>query len=334
MAEPLIPDDARALYEELIDEGGRIIPEDDPQWLEPNVQTLLASGLAIRLSYKPPVLIPIGPRAAFAKAVTRWSGAIRSQKRRHDLAEDQLIGLHKIAVRATASREPDHRCSLVAGSYQVAALHDALASSAEKEAREFATGPYGQPLKLPTGEPHEASDSMSLYLRPEPVLFSEGGRYRLVIDDEMLDERFDVAAAGAADGEEYRLIAKKLPMKLLVIDDHTALVPLGPYGHPCLLIHDANLVALFTVFFELMWDKGTPWPPAENPIAERENHQRRRILDALAAGLKDEAIARQLGVSVRTVRRHITSLMKELGATTRFAAGVAAVRRGWLSPAA
>lgn len=331
MAEPLIPADVRALYEELIDEGSRIIPEDDPQWLEPRVQALLSSGLAMRVRRTPPILVPIGPRAAFARAVTRWSRLVKSQNRRQSNAEDLLINLQRIGVRAIASREPDHRCSLVAGAYQVTALQVALVRSVEKEGRAFVTGPYGETARLPTGEPHEIKD---MYLPPEPALFSDGGRYRLVTDEQGLAEQSAYVAAGVASGEEYRVVAEKLPLKLLVVDDHTALVPLGPYGHPCLHIHDANLVAFFKRFFELTWDRGRPWVAPGMPAKETENVQRRRILEALSAGLKDEAIARQLGVSVRTVRRHITGLMKELGATTRFAAGVAAVRRGWLSPAA
>lgn len=45
-------------------------------------------------------------------------------------------------------------------------------------------------------------------------------------------------------------------------------------------------------------------------------------------GSKDEALARQLGVSLRTVRRRVADLMDEFGATTRFQAGMEAVRRG------
>jgi DNA-binding NarL/FixJ family response regulator len=48
------------------------------------------------------------------------------------------------------------------------------------------------------------------------------------------------------------------------------------------------------------------------------------LLGLLVAGLKDETIARQLGVSLRTVQRRIAALMHELGARTRFQAGVAA----------
>jgi len=46
----------------------------------------------------------------------------------------------------------------------------------------------------------------------------------------------------------------------------------------------------------------------------------------------DEMVARKLGVSVRTVRRMASELMAELGARSRFQAGVRASERGWLDP--
>jgi DNA-binding NarL/FixJ family response regulator len=36
------------------------------------------------------------------------------------------------------------------------------------------------------------------------------------------------------------------------------------------------------------------------------------------------------GISITTVRRHITAIMKRLGGSSRFAAGAAAQRRGWI----
>ena len=46
--------------------------------------------------------------------------------------------------------------------------------------------------------------------------------------------------------------------------------------------------------------------------------------------MKDEQIARELGLSLRTVRRRVAEVLDELGATSRFQAGVEAVRRGWV----
>jgi DNA-binding NarL/FixJ family response regulator len=50
----------------------------------------------------------------------------------------------------------------------------------------------------------------------------------------------------------------------------------------------------------------------------------------MAEGLHDAAIARRAGVSVVSVRRHITAVLAKLGVTSRFAAGAAAQRRGWI----
>ena len=47
-------------------------------------------------------------------------------------------------------------------------------------------------------------------------------------------------------------------------------------------------------------------------------------------GAKDEAIARELGIGVRTLRRRMSHLMGLLDAETRFQAGMQAVRRGWV----
>jgi DNA-binding NarL/FixJ family response regulator len=56
----------------------------------------------------------------------------------------------------------------------------------------------------------------------------------------------------------------------------------------------------------------------------------RDILALLVAGAKDEAIARQLGIGVRTLHRRMQRLMTALDADTRFQAGIQATRRGWV----
>ncbi|HEX5861291.1 MAG TPA: helix-turn-helix domain-containing protein, partial [Nocardioides sp.] len=65
-------------------------------------------------------------------------------------------------------------------------------------------------------------------------------------------------------------------------------------------------------------------------FGEARPELRRFLLQQLAAGAKDEQIARVLGISLRTVRRRVADLLSELGVDTRFQAGAEAVRRGWL----
>ncbi|WP_437115079.1 hypothetical protein [Streptomyces flaveolus] len=50
----------------------------------------------------------------------------------------------------------------------------------------------------------------------------------------------------------------------------------------------------------------------------------------LHSGLKDQALARQFGISTRTAARRIAALMRRLDAGTRFQAGpTPAVGDGW-----
>ena len=55
-----------------------------------------------------------------------------------------------------------------------------------------------------------------------------------------------------------------------------------------------------------------------------------RVLGMLGAGLKDETIAKNLGVSMRTAGRRIRHVLDVLQASTRFQASAAAARHGWL----
>lgn len=59
--------------------------------------------------------------------------------------------------------------------------------------------------------------------------------------------------------------------------------------------------------------------------------QARALLLLMRSGCTDESIARQLGISPRTVLRRIRTLMDLAGCTTRFQLGCHAERRGWLN---
>ncbi len=135
-------------------------------------------------------------------------------------------------------------------------------------------------------------------------------------------------AARFAVGEEIRVLPD-LPSRLLVIGDSHAVVPepLGYADVPLSVIRQRGVVEAMTHWFELLWERAVvpPLDAATPPL-----DLRRFLLQQLAAGAHDEHIARVLGISLRTVRRRVADLMSELGADSRFQAGVEAARRGWL----
>jgi DNA-binding CsgD family transcriptional regulator len=151
----------------------------------------------------------------------------------------------------------------------------------------------------------------------------------------LADPRGTEAVRAATEaGIEVRT-AHSLPARLLIVDDHFALVGLVPTGTTgALLVRSAVLIAALTQYYDQLWSAATPVVlpgavrsrPASNQLGTTE----RGVLSLLVHGLKDEAIARHLGLSVRTVRRHISTVMEFVDAPTRFAAGAAAQRLGLL----
>lgn len=55
------------------------------------------------------------------------------------------------------------------------------------------------------------------------------------------------------------------------------------------------------------------------------------ILHYLVTGESNKRIGYALGISEKTVKNHITSLMRKLGSANRTQAALCAVKRGWIS---
>ncbi|WP_216210767.1 helix-turn-helix domain-containing protein [Amycolatopsis aidingensis] len=82
-----------------------------------------------------------------------------------------------------------------------------------------------------------------------------------------------------------------------------------------------------TSLFEAAWRAATDLAGYDARFAELRAVAP-RILELLAAGCKDEAAARTLGLGLRTYRRRVAELMDALGAESRFQAGARARELG------
>ncbi|WP_173019594.1 LuxR C-terminal-related transcriptional regulator [Streptomyces alkaliphilus] len=136
------------------------------------------------------------------------------------------------------------------------------------------------------------------------------------------------------EGGEVRT-AEELTERIIIYDRRIAFVPKERNGREApgaAVVTDPTLVAYLCRSFEATWQVAQPFSPAEAesaPAGERQSGTELRdsILRLMAMGLKDEVIARRLGMATRTCRRYISALMDELGATSRFQAGLMLGRR-------
>ena len=165
----------------------------------------------------------------------------------------------------------------------------------------------------------------------EPSALQRGVRWRAVYAPEALEQpgALDDIHKMASLGEQAR-VAGGIPVKLAIADHDAALVTvhMEQATSEAALVYSSALLDALIQFFEFTWEQAAPLgADPQSPLAEED----RRLLTLLLAGLKDDAIARQLGLSTRTMRRRMKNLMDLLGADNRFQAGAQAVRRGWIS---
>lgn len=195
---------------------------------------------------------------------------------------------------------------------------------------------------------HEVTGEFMAFDRPpyvlagenpvEPLVLERGVLWRAVYAAEVLDRPGAWAEIryAAAQGERAR-IARSLPTKLAIADRRTALVSstLDPHRPTAIVVEGGPLVDLLCAAFEAVWDDSVEVPAADSlegaaPPERGPGKDDRALLALLGSGAKDETIARELGLSERTLRRRSADLMRRLGAANRFQAGVQAVRRGWI----
>jgi sugar-specific transcriptional regulator TrmB len=169
-------------------------------------------------------------------------------------------------------------------------------------------------------------------LSAEVPLLERGVLLRVVYSADALapPEKFDTVCALAEHGERARTMPV-LPMKLMIVDRRVARISLTSdvYATESVaIIQSSGLLDALIALFEAYWERAHP--VGGGPAAVELSEEEAKVLAMLGAGFKDEAIARNLRTSMRTVGRRVERILVALDAATRFQAGAQAARRKWL----
>lgn len=263
------------------------------------------------------------------------------ERRRAELASWEQYARELQEVWSTAWRgHAEGQVELLVAPEQVGAVYAQLLETSTREVLHLAKPPYVDSPARPAGSAADTS-----VLQPSVSL-------RSVYDSAGFTDPVSLHTAfrgrRSHDGQ-FRLL-DGVPFKLALFDRVTALVPAEPDDPEAgsLVVRAPALVLALVELFESLWARAAPVElaiaqhdaiprdedAADNLVADRGralvDARSRDILDLMAAGLTDEAIARTLGVSRRTVQKHISDLADTLGARTRFQIALLAADKGLL----
>lgn len=189
-----------------------------------------------------------------------------------------------------------------------------------------------QPPYATDVSPHEDAAEMEQE-SPEFRALRRGVRMRTVYHPGFDQRRLAVMNEFAAHGEDARI--GRVPLKMILIDGTYAMIPTmssyvedGPVRAS--VLNNQTLVEALQWLFERAWEAALPAfsDATDHGARDRTEH----LIQLLMSGSTDSAIAGQLGVSERSVRRWVSELMDQHRVQTRLQLGAALVRAGTLAP--
>ncbi|KPI06929.1 LuxR family transcriptional regulator [Streptomyces mirabilis] len=248
--------------------------------------------------------------------------AIRALIRRRETESELLAATAEEMATAYEAgllrEEPSRLVEVASGEGAIAARLEEMYARAEHEVCLFDTPPY---LAPPAPQVDLQADLLSRGIVSRGIYAATG-----LEDPKVLSRALSMVELG-----EQARVLPTVPLKLLVVDGCRALLPLtasAAGGYCAVVVWHSAVTEALQKLFELAWQQATPLghPVSDGGLTEDE----RTLTRLLAAGMKDEAVARHLGVSLRTLRRRVSDLQERLGAASRFQLGMRAAQRDWV----
>lgn len=305
---PLLRVPAAELYRALLAEGPRPVTSLDEG--DPRLTELLRHRF---VSVVGDELWAVAPDRAVRIAMAEWRDETTAALERLLASTTELEQLQESWDRRQAPA--DRLVTLLTDPDVVGSVSADLMFEAKREVLTFSTG--------------RTRHHPARVVAPPAEMVERGVEFRAVWETACW-ERPDgpVNAARCLEAGSRIRLTPTLPTKMVLADDTAALVALTPMGADgALLVRSTVLVAAFRRLFESVWERAVPCPGLEGSDADAVA---RTIVRLLATDMPDAVIARRLGISDRTLRRHISGLERQWDVSTRFTLAVAAQRRGWL----
>ncbi len=283
----------------------------------------LANLALIRPSWEDPrTLLAVSPAVGFASLLARKERELLQSQQEISVARSEVMQLVNRYSQQYRARNPN--IERLTGLDRIRSRIEELASACQTEIMAFAPRGAQRPEVMEASRPVDLAIMMrSVRMRTIYV----GGVYN---DPTSLSYAHWLVEMGAS----VRTIAA-LSFRMIIYDEEHALVPVDPNDESAgaVLLSGTGVVGALCDHFEQVWQTATPLG-SDRPRRRSGDlsNQQQAVLRLLADGHTDEAIARRLGVSIRTARRITAELMTLLGSRSRFQAGVRAVERGLFKP--
>lgn len=263
-------------------------------------------------------LRPVPPSVALAQQLTPLEREIAERRRLSIELSDAFEPFMTLSAQVTTST---HSITVLEGKERINAALNLATAQCQTE--------------MLTIQPSNriSEHSLLLGLERDRPLIERGVRIRTLYQHTARYNPEKLAyVAQLSDGKvEYRTI-DELVERLIICDESVAFIPTRDDQQVALELRHPGLVRYLIRVFEYIWGRavplsaGAPYETAPDGITDIQHS----IAKLLVEGHVDEAIARRLGMNVRTCRAHIAKLATALGSGSRAQLGYLIAESGIL----
>ncbi|MGW2866653.1 helix-turn-helix domain-containing protein [Kitasatospora xanthocidica] len=309
---PALSPEARALYLEIVRAGGRVSSES--RCHQPNTLTeLLEIGLLMPDADERSDLVAVDPAQLSARLSGTW------QRQALDLLSRAVslpVELQELSQEFHAPEKSSGAIEYVQGKVLINQRIDQLMAAGVEEA-----------LALQPGGPRPPELLASMIERDLDALNS-GTAMRTIYhaSTRYHQPTRDYVARLAKAGGQFRTLDEPYT-RLIVINRRAAVIPVADDMTLAAFIFEpviANYLA--EEVFEPSWNRALEFDGNRAVPQQVVSRLRQTIIDLLLAGINHRVIARRLGISERTLARHIAEMREDYNVESLFQLGYALAR--------
>ncbi|WP_189889305.1 helix-turn-helix transcriptional regulator [Streptomyces xantholiticus] len=263
-------------------------------------------------------LRPVPPASALAQRLHPLERDIQERRR---LALDLTDAFEPFMAISTQQPPTTHAITVLEGFDRINAALDA--AIAESQTEVLTVQPGGGRSE------HTLSEALN---RSKPLI-ERGIRVRTLYQHTVRHSQRTFAYVERMAGAKMEIrTLEELIQRLIICDESVAFIPAQDDRQVALELRHPGLVAYLTRVFEHLWERAVPLMEEVpyGPDSHGISGVQRSIAKLLIEGHVDEAIARRLGMNVRTCRAHIAKLGAALGSGSRAQLGYRIAQSGIL----
>ncbi|MER7703505.1 hypothetical protein ABTX81_11470 [Kitasatospora sp. NPDC097605] len=304
----ILSEEARALYLRAVANGGRTA-STGPGVARPCAE-LLELGLLIPDVDDPSTMTVADPSRIAGRLAGQWQEQALSLLMKSSSAPKALQDLSHAYGSMNHRTEPGGLIEYALGVPEINQQIESLVEGAEKEVLTAQPG-GSRPLAI-----------IQRIVERDVLLLRRGVQRRTIYQP---SARYSAPTRQYVEritehGAEVRTLAEPFK-RLIIVDREVAVIPAQDDNAKAAVVRDPAVVSYLIDSFEGLWIRSIAFPGATEVPQEVISRLRTKILRMMIQGVGHRVIARSLGISERTLARHIAEFREEYESETLFQLG-------------